>query len=233
MIDAVSFDDIHSYRDLHLVLTSKKIEAPKPKTYYVELDGADGSLDFTDAFGDVKYDDREITMEFTSLSHTTDYLWLWSEIQNKLHGKKFNITFDSDPDYYYVGRCDLDRWSLKKNIGSFSIVAQCEPYKYRWEQDVRVLPVSASSVTYIIANGRRQVMPTFSVSGDEGVVLTVGLNGETESVTLGGDDGLTAGDDGTYSFTDTGLVLAEGNNLLTVSATSAVTLTVTYRQGSL
>ena len=52
----VKFDNIHSVNDLGLSLSTVEITPPEPKTYIIEIAGADGSLDLTEALtGDVKY----------------------------------------------------------------------------------------------------------------------------------------------------------------------------------
>lgn len=214
MIDAVRFGNIHSFRDLNLILNSKTISAPKPKTYYVDIDGADGTLDFTDVFGDVKYEERDITLKFSWLKPSTDYLEKWSKIQSLLHGRKFKIIFDSDPMYYYIGRCTLDKWTLKKVVGSFSVKIQCEPYKYHLEPTQVELNVNGDQ-KFILKNDRKKVMPTFHATAD----MTLTINGEIITI--------KANQTG-YSSS---IQLEEGNNILRVVGNG--NLTVMYQQGSL
>lgn len=214
MIDAVRFGNIHSYRDLGLVLTSKEVSAPSPKTYYVDIDGADGQLDFTDAFGTVKYEEREISLKFSWLTPSTDYLKKWSEIQNLLHGMKFRITFDSDPDFYYIGRCDLNKWTLDKVIGSFTVKVSAEPYKYHREVTVITEEIQGSK-TFVLKNDRKQVMPIFHASAR----MTIAMNGDAVTIEAG------------QSGYNSSLILSAGNTFVTVEGTG--TLTITYQEGSL
>ena len=54
----------HSFRDFGLVLTSQEIGLPAPKTYIVEIEGRNGSLDLSESFGEIKYENRELKFTF-------------------------------------------------------------------------------------------------------------------------------------------------------------------------
>ena len=61
----VLFNNIHSFYDLDLILSAVEVPPAIPKMVYVDIPGADGSLDLTEAHGEVKYNDRTISMLFT------------------------------------------------------------------------------------------------------------------------------------------------------------------------
>ena len=65
MLKHILFGKIDSFEELGLILTSSNIEAPALKSNYVKLDGADGSVDFTEAFGRIFYENRKLQFEFT------------------------------------------------------------------------------------------------------------------------------------------------------------------------
>ena len=54
----VKFGGLHSFYELGLILSEKEIKAPQPKTKAVDVEWADGEIDYTEAFGDVKYQTR-------------------------------------------------------------------------------------------------------------------------------------------------------------------------------
>ena len=58
MMNGIKFDDIHSFYDLNLVLSQVDIPPATAKTSFVDIPGADGSVDMTEALGSVKYKDR-------------------------------------------------------------------------------------------------------------------------------------------------------------------------------
>ena len=69
------FGEIHT-SSYGLVLSKKTIEAPSPKLETVDIPGADGKLDMTEYFGDVKYNNRKIKLEFSTelLGNRQDYV---------------------------------------------------------------------------------------------------------------------------------------------------------------
>lgn len=127
----ITFGDYHSYRDLHLILTEKVIGTPSPKTELIDIPGSDGVLDFTEYFGEVKYENRKLSFDFSTLVPQSEFMALFSLVQNALHGKKMMISLDVDPEWYYIGRVTVSEWKADKRIGKLTIDCDCEPYRYR------------------------------------------------------------------------------------------------------
>lgn len=127
----ITFGEYHSYRDLHLILAEKSIGTPEPKTELIDIPGGDGVLDFTEFFGEVKYKNRELSFEFSTLVPQSEFMTLFSMVQNALHGKKMMISLDVDPEWYYIGRITVEPWKADKNIGKITIDCDCEPYKHK------------------------------------------------------------------------------------------------------
>lgn len=127
----ITFGEYHSYRDLHLILTEKTIGTPSPKTELIDIPGSDGVLDFTEFFDGVKYKNRELSFEFSTLVPQSEFMTLFSMVQNALHGKKMMISLDADPEWYYIGRISVSEWKADRRIGLLTIDCDCEPYKYR------------------------------------------------------------------------------------------------------
>lgn len=127
----ITFGEYHSYRDLHLILTEKTIGTPSPKTELIDIPGSDGVLDFTEFFDGVKYNNRELSFEFSTLVPQSEFMTLFSMVQNALHGKKMMISLDADPEWYYIGRISVSEWKADRRIGLLTIDCDCEPYKYR------------------------------------------------------------------------------------------------------
>lgn len=127
----VKFGEYHSFNDLHLILSQKTIGTPKAKTESIDIPGADGVLDLTEFFGEVKYNNRKLSFEFSTLVPQSQFMDLFSIVQNALHGKKMDITLDADPEWYYTGRISVSEWKADKNIGKLTIDCDCEPFKHR------------------------------------------------------------------------------------------------------
>lgn len=157
----VFFDDLHSFNDFRLILSSKSIETPKIKTIEVEIDGSDGVVDLTDYFGEPKYGNRIIELNFSSIVPIAEFLEQFSEINNAIHGKKMKIVLDDDPDFYYVGRCSVSGWKWNGRVTELTIECNCEPYKYKMNKTIRTDNVS-EGVVVNYSNLRKRVVPTFT-----------------------------------------------------------------------
>lgn len=136
MYRSVNFDNYNSWTDFFLIRSSKTISAPEPKYIKVEVEGADGELDLTEYFGDIKYKNRKLSFTFVAKVRETEFLNLFSSIQNALHGRNMKIVLEEDPDFYYFGRVTVNEWKSNKNIGEITIECDVEPYKYRTYKSV-------------------------------------------------------------------------------------------------
>lgn len=128
----VKFGGLHSFYEWGLILSEKEIKAPKPKKIEFEIEGSDGVLDYTDFFGGVKFENRQLTFRFTKAGISPDgFLTLFSAVQNALHGKKLQVILDDDPMHFYFGRVTINEWKSNKRIGEIVIEVDAEPYKYK------------------------------------------------------------------------------------------------------
>ena len=121
----------HSYLDFDVILTEQNIGLPTPKTYTVNIEGMDGTLDLSECFGEMKYENRTIKFTFESVEKISDWQAKMIKISSFLHGQKMKITTWSDPDFYYVGRCRIDEYNSKSKLGKIVISCDCEPFKYK------------------------------------------------------------------------------------------------------
>ena len=128
----ITFGDYHSFRDFRLILSpNNAIGTPTPKYELIDIPGGDGVLDVTEAFGEVKYGNRPMSFEFSTMVPQSEFMTLFSRVQNALHGQKLQIILDDDPDCYYIGRLTVSEWKADRLIGKLTIDCDCEPYKYR------------------------------------------------------------------------------------------------------
>lgn len=129
----VKFNDIHSHKDLNLVLSSVSIPPAQPKTNFIDIEGADGSLDLTEALGEVKYKDRNCEFVF-SVFPTDDFEDKKTEVSNLLNGQVCKITLDKDADYFYFGRCIVDNYKSNKLLRQITVKATVQPYKHKQDE---------------------------------------------------------------------------------------------------
>lgn len=207
------FGDIHSYEDLNLILSKVVIPPCLPKTNYVDIPSGDGSVDLTEALGEVKYKDREATFTFTVLPQD-DFEEKKKQVSNLLNGMRFNrIIVDKDPDYYWVGRCKINEYASDKNLHKIVVGATLAPYKLKTQETI-VNVSRGENVTVVLNNGRKTVVPTITNSKDATIVFA----GNTYELNAG-------------THTLLNVVLKFGQNQMTV--TSDATVKFVYREGDL
>ena len=215
----ILFNDIHSFYDLNLILSGVEIAPAIPKTVYVDIPGADGSLDLTEAHGEVKYEDR--THKFTLTMNPADDLSeaAWeekkTEVSNRLNGLSSRITLDKDPDFYWQGRCSVDSYMSNKRLRQFVVSARVRPYKYKQNETVKIFALTETEKTVSLLNSRRSVCPVITCTNDNTVIV---FKGNTFKFGAGQHQNLN------IRFT-------EGINQVTISGTGQVTFS--YLEGDL
>lgn len=209
----ITFGNLHSYRDLKLLLISKEIGSPAVKVRKIEIEGAGSALDLTDFFGEPKYEDVTHKFNFATIVPQAEFLTWFSTVKNALHGKKLRIILDDDPLFYYMGRISVSSFTNEKNIGMVSIEADCEPYKYKLESTVVSKTVTGTQAI-ILTNGRKHAVPE--------IKATASMN-----ISFGGHTWATAA--GTFTLPE--LELVAGANTVTVTGTG--TITFTWKEGDL
>jgi phage-related protein len=188
-----------------LLLSTKEIGAPSVKKAVVEIEGADGSIDYTDFFGGPKYGDVTHKFTFTTIVPRNDLLTQYTTIKNALHGKKLRIILDDDPGFFYVGRCYVSPFTSEKGIGKISIECECEPYKYKLTETVVTKAVNGTEVISL-TNARKRAVPIITTSA---------------AMTIAFGDGIWTNSAGSYTIPE--LELAEGENHVTVTGVGNIT----------
>jgi len=209
----IQFGKYHSWNDFALILTSKEIGTPSIKTESIDIPGGDGVLDLTEFFGDVKYSNRPLSFEFSTIVPQSEFMNLFSRVQDALHGRKVEITLDEDAQWHYIGRLEISPWKADKSIGKFTIDCDCEPYKVKKNDTIVTVNVTEET-TVILHNSRKAVVPTIDITGE--INLTYGVNYYTLSA-------------GRYDLP--GVQLVEGDNSILLNGTG--TATFTYRERGL
>lgn len=227
----VTFGTRNSYDDFGLILTSKTIGLPDPKTEKVEVTGADGVIDLTEVLtDDIKYKQRKLSFTFTIIDVMNSWSSILSAVTNYIHGKKMKILLDWDKNYYYEGRCEVNQFKTNKRLATIVIDAEVDPYKLEvnstsspWIWDtfsfvngiiyLNTVDVAGSATVNLI-NRRKIVSPTFKTTAN----MTVTHNGVVYDLPKG-------------STLVLGIRLVEGDNYVTFSGTGIVT--IDYKGGSL
>lgn len=141
------------------------VASPPIKEEYVDVPGADGSLDYTDALaGKARYGRRTGQWDFIIENDFREWTELYSEIMMQLHGKKFDkIVLEDDPTYFYRGRLSVTGSFGNRDFSGVSIAYNLEPYK--WPIDSK--GVDNWKFNRLIENGIVILYGRFSVTGNK------------------------------------------------------------------
>ena len=101
----ILFGNKNTHTDYGLIVAPYEIPMPTAQTNFVPVPGHDGSLDLTEAFDAILFNDRIILL---TLYATGEYDTRVSAFVNAVHGKRMQIVFSKDPNYYYTGPCGCD-----------------------------------------------------------------------------------------------------------------------------
>lgn len=136
----ISFDNIHSYRDLGLIISETVIGEALVKEYSYDLSGGNGKLDMSDYFGEPKYNNRNIKYTFTFFGSRVATYQKYIQICSELNGVYFEkIIDDYNPDYHWKGRCAVGELSFDKNIATVEINLDVYPYMLKNELTISEL----------------------------------------------------------------------------------------------
>jgi len=128
-MNKVSIDGIDFYSEYGLLLSSKKISPPSPKVITIDIPGADGCIDLTEALnGEPKYNNRDIFLSFTKIGKSSISLSTYRLVANKFHGRTCKIVFSDIPGYYYEGRVAVKDFDADGTIGKLEIECDAKPY---------------------------------------------------------------------------------------------------------
>lgn len=108
------------------------IGEPETETYYIDVPGADGFLDGSEAItGRPVYKSREINVLLGGKKPREDWDSFISTIRNQVHGRTVKVTFSNDPSYYWTGRAYITEFDRFREIGQFHLsIPKADPYKY-------------------------------------------------------------------------------------------------------
>ena len=137
MYHSITFGEKNTWDDWHLIPSSRPVfSPPQPQIRLLNVPGKSGSLDVTEAFGQVVYADRTGSFEFY-VDHESDGCpWAdWTDayttILNYLHGQKLKAYMEDDPTFYYEGRFSVNEWRSNPNFSSIVINYTVAPFKMK------------------------------------------------------------------------------------------------------
>ena len=179
MIARVTFENesgvLFNPEEYGIFLVSFDAPAPTPKTYTVQIDGADGELDLSEWAGEVKYNTRKVDVAFRDMNGI-----LPSPLSQFITGRKLKIYHSDEPDWYYYGRCVSVMESRRQRVDNQTFTFSCEPYKLAVHETIKTMTVTSSGTMALQAQ-RKTCIPTITVTA----ACTLGYDSNTYSVAAG------------------------------------------------
>lgn len=209
----ILFGGINTQTHYRFIVAPYEIPMPLAQTNFVPVPGRDGSLDLTEAFDAIRFNDRIIPIK---LYATGNYDGQVSTFVNAVHGKRMQIVFSKDATHYFMGRIDVTTITKYDGYCEMDLTVTAEPYKLdRQETTVTV----EGNGTAVLQNGRMPVVPI--ITNSESATLSFPSGSGTVRVTMSPGAHLN------------GQFLLKGEELKRITVESTGTTVFTFRKGSL
>lgn len=126
------YNERNTWDDWYLVPTERiSVNNPDVKTDYIDVPGANSSLDFTEALTNYPlYSKRTGSWTFRTIPGYYPWDVLYRRISNFLHGRKLRVVLEDDAYYFYVGRMKVNEFKSSERNSEITIDYELEPYKY-------------------------------------------------------------------------------------------------------
>lgn len=192
----------------------RRLSAPKPKFDFIPIYGKDGSIDQTEALGDVFYENRDVNVDMVYVGD--DWNGAYSNLLNAVHGRSCYVQFADDPYWYWSGRLNVSEFDHKSRL--LTMAGIVFPYKLNINKNEYSASVSGATeqtaVGLQLAGSRMRVSPEVIVTGN---------------VTLKWGEMTAALSDGTYHVGG----LKVGSDGVTIKVWGTGSVTISYREGIL
>lgn len=206
----------HTGVDFGLGCTSCTLTPPEPRTYSIDIPGADGVLDTTAARGRVTYKNRTLTAVFEHIyASRADFDAACAALNGAHHGQAVTILLDSDTAHMLSGRA---KWQHESDgfAGTHTLTVDCAPYRMAIRETVQTFTVVGEK-SVVLQNAQKAVIPVWETA-------VMGM-----AVRLPGGAQYTILQTGSYTIPE--ICLQAGENPMTLVGTGSVT--VRYREGVL
>lgn len=132
MYHSITFGEKNTYDDWHLVSPVRPFfNPPEFKASYLEIPGANGSLDISTALtGYPTYENRIGDLQFLILNGYKSWVDIYSEIMEYMHGHIMRACLEDDPDFFYEGRFTVSEWASSNPRSGITISYNVDPFKW-------------------------------------------------------------------------------------------------------
>lgn len=189
------------------------IEAPVPKTFYVNVPFSDGLLDLTEAVtGKVSYENRLVQFVLERLRPKDSWQTYYNNLVKSYHGKTVKIVMPDMEGYHLIGRMTIGQFT-KGDYLSIPCEVNCRPYKLQDTVTSNTFTSTTTEQLIILQNEMMDTVPTFTTDAE--VTIKRGANQWVINA-------------GTHTLA---LVLKQGDNELYLQGEA--TVTIEYQEGVL
>lgn len=204
MLYGCKFGEKHTLNDWGLMqISPPKFSPPTVNTEFLSIVGRNGTIDASEVLtDDVTFGDRDFECEYQLLLDREEYPRIYSEILNYLHGRRMRCVYDTDQQYYYIGRFQIDSFKSQSKARRIVIKGQCYPFKlelfsstddWLWDpfsfvdgiiREYKRIPVSGYK-RMLLPGRRMPVSPTINVTITAGKTITMLYDGIAHDLTNG------------------------------------------------
>lgn len=243
MYHSITIGSMNTFTDWHLVPDGRPVIAmPELKAVTVDVPGADGILDLSEALTRYPtYENRTGTITFNVLNDIEPWQRIYARIASYVHGKLRQVVLEDDPEYYYQGRIQIE-WS-SENDGTWSKVDMnydLDPYKYYFMTSVQEDPnvykgIAVNGTTKTLNLGRETtigevpVVPEFVISNVSGSGVNIALTNAEMSISKT----VNIQSNGNWKYYDMVLSNISGANACNLSISGHGTVNVVFRRMAL
>lgn len=122
MYHSVNFEQYNTWDTWHLIPTSRpRFSIPQIKTQFTDLTNTDGQLDDSETLGIRAYQNISGEFEFAVENGFRDWVDLYTDLLDKLHGNRFYTWLEDEPTYSYYLRLSVNAWESPAD-GTWSLV---------------------------------------------------------------------------------------------------------------
>lgn len=226
MYHSITIGGKNTWRDWHLIPSSRPLfNPPKIRTNYVDVPGSDGSIDLSDIMiGRPTYENRSGTWDFYVDNGYGTWSDRYSEIMAHLNGEKMTAVLEDDPMFYYEGRFSVNEWrsdpyysriSINYIVGPYKLASVMDGDDWLWDpfnfntdpiRSYRNMTVKKSSPLVVRITGDvMDIYPLITTATND---MQLDFNNKKYYLKRG-------------SYTYDGVVLTEGENVLTFTYTGS------------
>lgn len=178
--DGIIVNDRHSFHDLGQCIASRNTGAPEKKAITKTVPFMSGFYDFSNLYGGIAYESREISYSFELLGDSREDLQRQkSELMEWLsYVHDTEIRDDDVPGWHFVGSFSGYSWdeTADGESGTLEVTFLCQPFMEADEETSKALAIGTHTVT----NDGQPVNPVVSVASGTAKIT---INGFVQSVT--------------------------------------------------